>query len=112
MAFSSHSDRESYSQEMAKIRVYGEKHPLPYRRRYTTRGDYLTRTRKYDVRWPGKEAERTLPQNDSQRDSSQGKFHTVRRRLHRHSSLERIALTRSKTFSGNLPDRARVRVVK
>src|SRR5256885_13024378 len=82
MAFNPYSNGKGYAQEMARIRVYGEKCTLPDRRRYTARGHYLTRTRKYDSGWTRKEIKGTLPKNNSKRDSSKSQLCTVRRRFH------------------------------
>src|SRR5215472_12743167 len=112
MAFNSYSNRKGYAQEMAKVRISGEAHPLSHRRRHTTRRDNLTPTREHGSRWPGKEAESMLPQDDSQRDSSQGQLRVIRRRLHCHRSLITTARTSSQTVGRSLPEGTRVRTVK
>src|SRR2546428_12056155 len=97
---------------MAKSRVYGKSRPPPYKRRHTPKKHHLTCTRQYDVGWLGKEVKRALPKNNRQRDSGKGQFRTVRRRLHCHSSIQRVARTRSQTPGRSFHARTRVRTLK
>src|SRR6266704_4440148 len=111
MALNSYSNGKGYSQEMAKIRVYGGKRSLSYRRRYTTRGYYLTRTCKYDARWTRKEIKGTLSKNNGKRDSSKSQLCEIRRRFHRDSSIKRAARTRNQALDRSLHEGTRVRTL-
>src|SRR5205823_8568877 len=103
---------QGHPEEMVKSGVYGKSRPPPHRRRHTSRGHHLTRSRQYDVGRPGKEGKSTHPKSIRERDSGKGQVRPVRRRLHCHSSLQRAARTRSQTPGGSLHERTRVRTLK